>query len=751
MANTITVIQLKFSETNAAPTTLNTAEPAYSNVSNKLWIGDGDGVVAIGGKYYTDIIDAANTGLVPNTLVKRDSSNNFSANLIYTSEIYSKGIALHDKINVIFNQANSGYVSQNSTGEYANSGYTHANAAYVSQNTTGVYANAAYESQNTTGQYANSAYLHANAAYVSQNSSGAYANSAYVHANAAYLKANTAPGSNNAIIFNLDGGYGQSPNLRYFTGTDTLDIPNIHATANIESEYFISRTKLFAGIATESATVLPNVIAQFTSNSETYVQVNQQNINGNGSADFVVTADVGTDIDFYADIGMAGSTYNFYGEEDTPFSPLTGYFLVQGSTIGQSGGDMIIGTTSPGTTIRILAGGYYTNNVVATITNSGFVFNKHVNVIGDLTGNTIATLSLYSNTAYIHANSAYVSQNTTGLYANTAYLHANAAYTHANTKFASAGGTISGDVNITGNLVVTGETQYSNVVNVMLGDNIIVLNADVAQDAAPTQNSGIQIERGSSSNTLFIWNEDVDSWQFTNDGTVYSNVGSSAAESYANSAYLHANAAYVSQNTTGLYANTAHLHANAAYVSQNTTGVYANTAHLHANSAYVSQNTTGLYANTAYLHANAAYVSQNSTGNYANSAFAHANSGYIHANAAYVSQNTTGLYANTAYLHANSAYVSQNSTGQYANSAYLHANAAYVSQNTTGLYANTAHLHANSAYVSQNTTGVYANTAYLHVNSSYQFANTVNAYFYGVSNTLNVAVQSAGNLSLIHI
>ena len=58
MANT--VIQLKWSETTATPASLNVAEPAYSNNSNKLFIGlAGNQVVAIGGKYYTDIVDAA--------------------------------------------------------------------------------------------------------------------------------------------------------------------------------------------------------------------------------------------------------------------------------------------------------------------------------------------------------------------------------------------------------------------------------------------------------------------------------------------------------------------------------------------------------------------------------------------------------------------------------------------------------------------------------------------------------------------
>lgn len=52
MANTI--IQLKSSTSNAAPTTLDVAEPAYSYVSNTLFIGtaSGTGVLPIGGQFY---------------------------------------------------------------------------------------------------------------------------------------------------------------------------------------------------------------------------------------------------------------------------------------------------------------------------------------------------------------------------------------------------------------------------------------------------------------------------------------------------------------------------------------------------------------------------------------------------------------------------------------------------------------------------------------------------------------------------
>jgi len=69
----------------SVPPTLNVSEPAYSNVSNKLFIGDGTTVVAIGGKYYTDLVDAATDANTVSTIVKRDASGIFSATAVKAS------------------------------------------------------------------------------------------------------------------------------------------------------------------------------------------------------------------------------------------------------------------------------------------------------------------------------------------------------------------------------------------------------------------------------------------------------------------------------------------------------------------------------------------------------------------------------------------------------------------------------------------------------------------------------------------
>jgi hypothetical protein len=90
----MSTIQIKRGSTAAAPTTsdLLVGELAYAmdtsndGAGSKLYIestnSGGAGIHAIGGKYYTDLVDAATNARTASTIVKRDSSGNFSAGTI---------------------------------------------------------------------------------------------------------------------------------------------------------------------------------------------------------------------------------------------------------------------------------------------------------------------------------------------------------------------------------------------------------------------------------------------------------------------------------------------------------------------------------------------------------------------------------------------------------------------------------------------------------------------------------------------
>jgi hypothetical protein len=71
-------------------------------------------------------------------------------------------------------------------------------------------------------------------------------------------------------------------------------------------------------------------------------------------------------------------------------------------------------------------------------------------------------------------------------------------------------GNNTGSVVISGDLTVNGTTTTVNSTEVNIGDSVIVLNSNEA--GTPTQNGGIEIERGTSTNKSFIWNETDGKW-----------------------------------------------------------------------------------------------------------------------------------------------------------------------------------------------------------------------------------------------
>jgi hypothetical protein len=78
------------------------------------------------------------------------------------------------------------------------------------------------------------------------------------------------------------------------------------------------------------------------------------------------------------------------------------------------------------------------------------------------------------------------------------------------------------DVTVAGNLNVTGSTFGSATLDV---DNFkITLNASVT--GAPTLNGEIEVNRGTSTDVRIRWNEASDLWEYTNDGSSYSRIGS---------------------------------------------------------------------------------------------------------------------------------------------------------------------------------------------------------------------------------
>ena len=66
------------------------------------------------------------------------------------------------------------------------------------------------------------------------------------------------------------------------------------------------------------------------------------------------------------------------------------------------------------------------------------------------------------------------------------------------------------DVIISGDLTVSGTQTTVNTETILLADNVIVVNSNAT--GSPTENGGIEVERGDATNKTLIWNETDDKW-----------------------------------------------------------------------------------------------------------------------------------------------------------------------------------------------------------------------------------------------
>ena len=75
------------------------------------------------------------------------------------------------------------------------------------------------------------------------------------------------------------------------------------------------------------------------------------------------------------------------------------------------------------------------------------------------------------------------------------------------------------DLTLTGNLTVSGTTTTVNTQTLTVADNIVLLNSGTS--GAPSEDAGLQVDRGSSADVFLRWDETNDYWEFTRDGSAY--------------------------------------------------------------------------------------------------------------------------------------------------------------------------------------------------------------------------------------
>ena len=120
-----------------------------------------------------------------------------------------------------------------------------------------------------------------------------------------------------------------------------------------------------------------------------------------------------------------------------------------------------------------------TSNIAsANVVNTTHVIATFANAIGNYSIARVNAVSDSANAAYVSANSTAASLLTTSnTLTNTAFI-AIAAYNHANTRYSANGGVINGQVTITGDLIVAGNSSFVNTNTLNVADPLIYLAAN---------------------------------------------------------------------------------------------------------------------------------------------------------------------------------------------------------------------------------------------------------------------------------
>lgn len=182
----------------------------------------------------------------------------------------------------------------------------------------------------------------------------------------------------------------------------------------------------------------------------------------------------------------------------------------------------VLGGIKVGTNLSITAG-----VLSSSFTNTQLTNEEVQDIVGAmLTGNTETNIAVTYRDGdgtidFVSTDTTYSATNGVAL-AGTVFSADSTVVRTSGVQTIAGAKTFSDNMVLSGNLTVNGTTTTVNSNTVNIGDNIIVLNSDEA--GTPSQDGGVEIERGTSANVLLTYKESTDRWQFTNDGSTYYNI-----------------------------------------------------------------------------------------------------------------------------------------------------------------------------------------------------------------------------------
>ena len=576
------ILRIKRSEVSGNPATLGAGELAYSaladsgaNGGDRLYIGmgtetNGNAVnhIIIGGKRYTDMIDAATNSNTASTLVKRDGSGNFSAGTItanltgnvtgdVTGNITSSGTSTFTNIDVNGGAIDGAIIGANSaaaitgTSITATSGFSGNLTGNVTGNVTGDLTG------NVTGNITSSG----TSSFTTIDVNGGTIDGAVIGGSVAAAITGTTITASTGFTGNVTGNVtGNLTGNVTSTGTSSFSTIDVNGgtvdgaiiggtSAAAITGTTVTATTGFSGALTGNVTgnltgdVTGNITSSGTSTFTT-IDVNGGTVDGAVIGGSVAAAITGTTIT--ASTGFSGNlTGNVTGDVTGNASTATTWQSARNLTLsgdatgtfsgvnGSANVDAAVTLANSGVT----AGSYGSATAIPTftvdakgrLTAAGTAsVSTTLNITDGSNNDAVAlgtdTLTFNSGTGV----TATVSNNqvsiaigqAVGTTSDVTFNNVTVSGQLSSDDITAANISVAGNATITGNLTVQGTTTTVNSTTVAIGDKNITLAKDAA-NGGEADGAGLTI-LGPTTPATILYNSTNNSWDFNKQ--VYANV-----------------------------------------------------------------------------------------------------------------------------------------------------------------------------------------------------------------------------------
>jgi len=334
----------------------------------------------------------------------------------------------------------------------------------------------------------------------------------------------------------IDQTFKAFDNLTYDSGLNDIDTSNVtFRLANIAAQTFIGN--VIGSVSTlnnhTTAALREGANNLYYTNSRVVSAVNP----------LLTTANVieNTNL-YYTNARVNVFIQQFFTTANIRETSANLYFTNARVLAALAGGDLILGNLT-------VTGRLSQESVNANTFSSNVITGGSINITGNAAFSSIVSNVITGNTLVISGN-ATIGTGTGGTLSGLSYLYATNII--ANVLFANtlaptritgnlvvdnkifANGLVLQNIDVTdtvisGNITGGGGSTFNTVTANSITTGILNVTSNIitllsAVSGASTSNASISVNRGTNADVALRWEEEIDRWQFTNDGNVYYNI-----------------------------------------------------------------------------------------------------------------------------------------------------------------------------------------------------------------------------------